>query len=165
MCHIRFNKSFFLQSTRPVLGITGNIQFDKVYKTRTDFYMELVELEKPGNVFRKIAEWNAFDRLKVTRSFEEFLSQKAAAIQNKEFTVVTTLGMPYLKNRTNPDGTWPNGNDRYEGFSKDLMDAIAEKKKFKYKFILEEFHGHHDKEKVFKCNITTVLNDLLLIIS
>lgn len=112
--------------------------------------MELVELEKPENVFKKIAEWTAYGRLKVTRSVEEFLLQKAATIQNKEFVVVTTLGMPYLRNKTNLNGTLFDGNDRYEGFVKDLMDAIAEKKKFKYKFILEEVHGHHDKEKVFK---------------
>lgn len=149
-CYNCVKNSFFLQSIRPVLGITGNIQFDEVYKTRTDFHMELVEFERPDNVFRKIAEWTASDKFKVTRSSEEFRSQKAATIQNKEFTVVTTLGMPYLGNKTNPDGTWPDGNDRYEGFAKDLMDAIAEKKKFKYKFVLEEYHGHHDKEKVLK---------------
>lgn len=132
------------------MGITGNIQFDKLYKTRTDFHMELVELQKSENVFRKIAEWTASDRLKVTRSFEEILSQKAATIKNKIFKVVTTYGMPFLRNKTNPDGTWPDGNDQYEGFAKDLMDAIAKKKEFKYVFDVVDSHGAHDKEKVFK---------------
>lgn len=112
--------------------------------------MELVQLQKSENVFRKIAEWTASDRLKVTRSFEEILSQKAATIKNKVFKVVTTYTKPFLSEKINPDGTLADGNDQYEGFAKDLMDAIAKKREFQYVFDVVESHGAYDKEKVFK---------------
>lgn len=137
---------FILQSQRPAEGITGNIQFDYFYKTRNEFTMEIVELEKPENVFKKIAEWSAFQRLKVTRSFEELLSQKAATIQNKVFTVVSKLGMPYLEMASTTDDKPLTGNDQYEGFVKDLMDEIAKVKNFKYKLVLvpDNHIGTHD---------------------
>lgn len=106
--------------------------------------MDIVELERREHVFKKVAEWNFIGRLIVTRSFEDLLSQKAANIQSKIFTVITRTGMPYLEIVEN--GTNLTGNDRYEGFVKDFMDEIARVKNFTYKLVLVpgNHHGNHD---------------------
>ena len=96
--------------------------------------MDLIELEhRPKmHVFQKVAEWNARSGLILTRSFKELQSQKNATIQNKVFRVITRLGMPYLRNAVSNDTEPLQGNDRYEGFIRDLMDKIAAEKKFTY---------------------------------
>lgn len=108
--------------------------------------MEIVELERPDFTFKKVAEWNFADKLIVTRSFEELLSQKAATIQSKTFIVISRIGMPYLEMKQNTNGTKLYGNDQYEGFSKDLMDEIARVKNFKYRLVLvsDNHYGNHD---------------------
>lgn len=52
--------------------------------------------------------------------------------------------MPYLEVVAN--GTDFVGNDRYEGFVKDLMDNIARVKNFTYKLVLvpDNHYGNHD---------------------
>lgn len=106
--------------------------------------MDVIEYEQNQDVFIKVAQWSAKNGLIVTRSFSELLSQKAATIQSKVFTVITRIGMPYLDYVQN--GTNLVGNDRYEGFVKDLMDNIARVKKFSYKLVLVEgnHQGKHD---------------------
>lgn len=106
--------------------------------------MNVVELERRGQNFKKVAEWNTIDRLIVTRSFEELQSEKAATIHSKEFIVITRLGMPFLELVQSEDHLV--GNDRYEGFSKDLMEEIARVKNFTYqlKLVPDNQPGHHD---------------------
>lgn len=131
---------YFPIQDRKALGITGSIRFDRDYKTREEFHMDIVEYNRVDRSFKKVSEWNPIDRLIVTRSFEELLSQKAFNIQNKVFSVVSKIGMPYLELVEN--GTNLHGNDRYEGFVKDLMDEIARLKNFTYKLYL--VHGNHN---------------------
>lgn len=66
-------------------------------------------------------------------------------IQDKNFIVVTKVGMPFLQEVQPSEGLM--GNDRYEGFSKDLMDAIASRLKFKYTLVLvkDKSYGNIDK--------------------
>lgn len=105
--------------------------------------MDIVEFHRFDLNFKKVAEWNRIDRLVVTRSFKELESQKAFNIQNKVFSVVSKIGMPYLQL---VNGTNLVGNEKYEGFVKDLMDAIAGLKNFTYELHLVEgnHHGAHD---------------------
>lgn len=132
--------------SRKAVGITGPIRFDTFYKTRENFYMEIVELDLREHTFKKVAEWNVIDRLIITRSFEELLSEKAATIQSKLFTVVSKTGMPYLEYKESKDGIKLTGNDQFEGFVKDFMDEIARVKGFKYKLYIapDNHNGAHD---------------------
>lgn len=106
--------------------------------------MDVIEYEPNQDVFIKVAQWSAKNGLVVTRSFSELLSQKAATIRSKVFTVITRTGMPYLEYVEN--GTDLVGNDRYEGFVKDLMDNIARVKNFTYRLVLvpDNHQGSHD---------------------
>lgn len=118
------------------VGITGPIDFDRNFKTRRNFHMDLIELEHKPFRWLKVAEWNARNGLFLTRSYKELQSQRIASIHNKKFKVVTRLGAPYLREAA-PSGSPLTGNDRYEGFIRDLMDEIATVKNFSYEFIVE----------------------------
>lgn len=108
--------------------------------------MDIVELDSREGSFKKVAEWSGSTSLVVTRSFEELLSQKAATIQSKVFTVVSKTGMPYLEYRKEVEGVKFTGNDRFEGFVKDFMDEIARVKGFQYRMYIapDNHQGHHD---------------------
>lgn len=95
--------------------------------------MDIIELEHRPNmhIFQKVAQWNGRSGFVLTRSSKELQLQRNATIQNKLFRVVTRLGMPYLREAVSNDIPL-TGNDRYEGFIKDLMDEIARAKKFTY---------------------------------
>lgn len=67
-------------------------------------------------------------------------------IQDKNFIVVTKVGMPFLQEVQPSEGLV--GNDRYEGFSKDLMDAIASRLKFKYTLVLVKDNSYGNIDKV-----------------
>lgn len=66
-------------------------------------------------------------------------------IQDKNFIVVTKVGMPFLQEVQPSEGL--TGNDRYEGFSKDLMDAISSRLKFKYTLVLVKDKGYGNIDK------------------
>lgn len=106
--------------------------------------MDIIELERREHNFKKVAQWNASNQLVITRSTEELQSQKAATIQSKIFTVITRTGMPYLRKIENGESL--TGNERYEGFVKDLMDDIARVKNFTYKLELvsDNHYGVHN---------------------
>lgn len=119
------------------IGITGPIDFDRDFKTRQNFHMELIQLEhdhKPFN-WMKVAEWDARSGFHITRSSKEIQSQRTATIHNKKFRVITRLTMPYLR-EVDPNSDL-KGNDRYEGFIRDLMDSISAAKNFSYELIVE----------------------------
>lgn len=118
-------------------GITGPIDFDRNFKTRQNFHMDLIELQRNMHVFQKTAEWNAYSGLILTRSFKELQSQKKASIQTKVFQVVSRLGMPYLEKAASNGSQIPTGNDKYRGFIRDLMDAIAARNNFTYNLFVD----------------------------
>lgn len=131
------------------LGITGPIGFDRSFHTRQNFHMDIIELEHRPNiqVFQKVAHWNAVSGFVLTRTIKELQSQRNATIQNKLFKVVTRLGMPYLREVVSNDSEPLVGNDRYEGFIKDLMDKIAGEKKFSYELRVDpkNHYGSYDQ--------------------
>lgn len=139
---IQFIRMYFLYSIRWIRqegsanGITGPIDFDRDFKTRQNFHMEVIELNKSEKrEFQKTAEWSARSGLIVTRTATDHQSQLNATIPKNIFKVVTRLDPPYLRKVDNFDNC--KGNDRYEGFIKDLMDAIAKSNNFSYELIPE----------------------------
>lgn len=106
--------------------------------------MDVVGLERYGTSSKRVAYWNSNSRLQITRSVEELQSEKAQTLQTKVFKVISKLGMPYLREVESEQVL--TGNDRYEGFIKDFMDAIAKVKNLTYKLELEPtgHYGHHD---------------------
>lgn len=136
----RFSHLFF-QLT--ISGTTGAIQFNEnALRDRFHFQIDKLECDRSNScAFQKIAVWND-GHVNISRDMHEITLRISEKIQDKNFIVVTKLGMPFLQEVHNTEGL--SGNDRYEGFSKDLMDAIAARLKFKYTLVLAKNYGHID---------------------
>lgn len=119
-------------------GITGPIEFNRNSKIRSNFHMDVIEtIEAKG--FQKTAQWNARTRLDVLRSSKELQTEQDALIKGKFFRVVTRTEEPYLRRKEGYDIL--KGNDRYEGFIKDLLDEMVILVGFEYE--LTEVKGNH----------------------
>ncbi|KAL1131739.1 hypothetical protein AAG570_011352, partial [Ranatra chinensis] len=125
-----------------VEGMTGKIKLDGAGR-RTFFTVEITELSQNG--FRKIGSWDPVNGINYTRTKSEMDSEIFQSISNKTFIVVSRLGNPYLKVK---EGQGLVGNDRFEGYSIDLIDEIAKDLGFKYAFVLvpDGQYGTFNKE-------------------
>ncbi|KAJ2951073.1 hypothetical protein O0L34_g5453 [Tuta absoluta] len=81
-----------------------------------------MELSNGG--FNKIAQWNIVTGFIYTRSAAETAKDLQQKWENKLFKVVTRIGAPYLIERIPEEGQELTGNDRYEGYSKDLIHEV-----------------------------------------
>lgn len=126
-------------------GITGILKFDEDGK-RKEFVLEIVELSKVG--FKKIGFWDAAKGINYTRTSGEVFDILAEKWQNKTFVVTSRLGAPFLMERVSKNGEFLVGNNRYEGYSMDLIDGIAKILNFTYVFELapDGRYGSYNKE-------------------
>ncbi|XP_037042024.1 glutamate receptor ionotropic, kainate 2-like [Bradysia coprophila] len=131
-------------------GITGRILFDEVGH-RSHFTMDVLEMSKTG--FRKIAYWDSTQGVTLTRDLSEVYSKISESLHNKTVIVATIFGMPFFKNRTAEEGEVLEGNDRYEGYSVDLIDMISKVLGFKYQFeVVPDGRGGSLDKKTNKWN-------------
>ncbi|XP_017773931.1 PREDICTED: glutamate receptor ionotropic, kainate 2-like [Nicrophorus vespilloides] len=136
---------------RPMLGntVTGTIKFNEVGK-RSDFNLHFAEIIS-GRV-EKIAVWgpeNGPNALNFTRSVHEQMQQIVENLQKTVVIVSSRLGSPYLKRRqARFEGDILEGNAEFEGYSLDLIDAVAKELNFTYKFVLtsDGAYGSYDKK-------------------
>ncbi|XP_048485518.1 glutamate receptor ionotropic, kainate 2-like [Plutella xylostella] len=108
--------------TNPIVGITDQIALDNTTGERINFNVEIMELSNSG--FNRIAKWNADTGFDYVRSASDVSGLLAEKWQNKTFKVVSRLGAPYLVEKVPAEGEVLTGNDRYEGYSKDLIHEI-----------------------------------------
>ncbi|XP_067000651.2 glutamate receptor ionotropic, kainate 2 [Anabrus simplex] len=128
---------------RQVQGLTGLIVLDANGR-RTSFSVDAIEYTFEG--FQKIGEWNPIDGYISTRTHEELDSQISTSLSKKLMIVTSREGAPYLSIRNQTDPPTLFGNDRYEGFSIDLIDEISRILKFKYEFrlVADNEYGNFD---------------------
>ncbi|KAL7026717.1 hypothetical protein ACKWTF_005135 [Chironomus riparius] len=112
-------------------GITGRIVFNDDGK-RSHFQLEITELSKEG--FKKIGTWDPEHHVNYTRTLGEAYEQVIEALQNKTFIVVSRIAAPFLDYRKSEDGEVFEGNQRLQGYSLDLIDAISKILHFNYRF-------------------------------
>ncbi|KAG5684283.1 hypothetical protein PVAND_013519 [Polypedilum vanderplanki] len=126
-------------------GITGRIIFNEEGK-RTHFQLEITELSKDG--FKKIGTWDPENQVSYTRSLDEAEAQVIEALQNKTFVVVSRIAAPFLDYRVAEEGELLEGNNRFQGYSLDLIDAISKVLHFNYRFELvpDGKYGSYNKD-------------------
>lgn len=129
--------------------------------------MEILELNREG--LKKIATLDPSTmEINYTRTEAEVYSQVTQSLQNKTVIVAAKLGMPWLREkwvwvhfnkewgggvilifcREKKEGEYFEGNDKYEGYSLDLIDGIAKILGFHYKFeiVPDNAYGSYDKK-------------------
>ncbi|XP_066147480.1 glutamate receptor ionotropic, kainate 2-like [Euwallacea fornicatus] len=117
------------RQSRPVLGghLSGPVLFDQNGQRRS-FNLQIVEMTKiEPRSFRITGTWKS-DKPKVIEyklTSEEREKEMEEEIRQKNFRVVSRLGAPYLMLRTQEYGKVYYGNDRFEGYSLDLMQEIC----------------------------------------
>ncbi|KAH9404219.1 Glutamate receptor 2, partial [Tyrophagus putrescentiae] len=102
-----------------VNGITGPISFDP-YGNRENFSIDIVEITL-NRTAEKIGKWNlreGISLIPVKRKMEAKFNQT-----NKVYYVTSILEEPYLMLKTEGDNLV--GNNRFEGYCKDLAELIA----------------------------------------
>ncbi|KAG1662337.1 Glutamate receptor ionotropic, kainate 2 [Nymphon striatum] len=126
---ISFMKSGTIQ------GLTGAVSFDES-GFRSDIVVDVIDLVKTGLV--RIGEWSLRTGVNFTRDEEAQMDKYKDNLMNKTLRIVTVLVKPYTMLKLNAD---PNGgNERFEGYCIDLIEAISQRLKFKY-----EIHIAKDK--------------------
>lgn len=132
----------------PITGITGKVQFDNTTGERTNFDVTVMELSSFG--FNKIAQWNPESDFVNLRSEHEVADIRKEKWQNKTFKIITRIGPPYLVNvKPKEEGVELTGNDRYEGYSKDLMHEILKETlnlNYELEIIPGNAYGSYNKE-------------------
>ncbi|XP_068232911.1 glutamate receptor 1-like [Palaemon carinicauda] len=102
-----------------VEGLTGNISFTDKGK-RKDYSLDVVEMTFNSETV-KIGSWSdtyGFESVPV--KYTRLASNRIPP--NKSYIITTILEKPFLMEKGNVDYT---GNERYEGYAKDLADLIA----------------------------------------
>lgn len=106
-----------------------------------------MELSNSG--FNSIAKWNAETGFDYVRSANEVSDLLAEKWQNKTFRVVSRIGAPYLIEKIPEEGEILVGNDRYEGYSKDLIHEILKetlKLNYEIEIVPGNLYGSYNKD-------------------
>ncbi|XP_054167278.1 glutamate receptor 1-like [Oppia nitens] len=116
-----------------ITGLTGNLSFIES-GFRRNFSIDVVEMTV-NHEMAKIAEWTEEDGMilvpgKYRRIYQE------SNIENKTYIVTSILEEPYLMEKVPESGVVLTGNDRFEGYCKDLADSIAKNVGFNYELRL-----------------------------
>ncbi|XP_055630590.1 glutamate receptor 1-like isoform X2 [Toxorhynchites rutilus septentrionalis] len=108
-----------------ISGLTGDIRFNEDGK-RQNYTLHVVEMTV-NSAMVKVAEWSdengltpvvaKYTRLKTDMNYEK----------NKTYVVTTIIEEPYIMLRQPEPGETLEGNDRFEGYCKDLADLVARK--------------------------------------
>ncbi|XP_001655464.2 glutamate receptor ionotropic, kainate 2 [Aedes aegypti] len=128
-------------------GITGPIIFDDNGR-RTHFQLDIIELSQQDG-FKKIAVWDPTNgKINYTRSQEDVHLQIVESLQNKTFIVASRLGAPFLMLKDKKEGEFLEGNNRFEGYSLELIDGISKILGFQYRMELvpDGKYGSYNKQ-------------------
>ncbi|CAG9860726.1 unnamed protein product [Phyllotreta striolata] len=128
--------------------LTGPItRFDTIGYRRA-YRLQIVELEEAK--FRVTGTWDssAPDKLNLTLTQEERVTELKKKIQKRNFRVVSRLGDPYLMRLPDPPGKPLLGNDRFEGYAVDLVSEICKPQhlncSYTFELVPDGMYGNFD---------------------
>ncbi|KAI1299268.1 Glutamate receptor 1 [Halotydeus destructor] len=111
-------------------GLSGRIQFDGD-GNRVNFTIDVVQTTMNSEM-TKIAHWTPTGGLTLVPAKYSRVVPDDKNIENKTYIVTTIEEEPFLMTRKADDGIVLKGNDRYEGYCKDLAELISNHLKIKY---------------------------------
>lgn len=116
-------------------SITGPVKFNEQGR-RIDFTLQIVEINEGKLDVTGI--WSPIypDAINFTRSSSEQMQQIYENLQKTLIIVSSRIGPPYLREVVPKEGEILTGNDRYEGFSKDLIYLISRHLNFTFRIEL-----------------------------
>ncbi|XP_064481891.1 glutamate receptor 1-like [Ornithodoros turicata] len=130
---------------RSFQGLTGFIRFTSD-GCRIDYGIHVVQLNTKNEAV-KIGEWSDTKGFEaVTAPAPKVENETEALDKNKVYIVRSVLDKPYMMLEESQELTERTGNDRFDGYCKDLMDLIAKDLDIKYelKAAEETDYGRRD---------------------
>ncbi|KFM83024.1 Glutamate receptor, ionotropic kainate 2, partial [Stegodyphus mimosarum] len=121
------NATIYHMQMHPFEGASGYIKIDKQGR-RITFSIDMVKITNKG--IMKIGSWDTDKRFQVKKEDKDQYSEVKDLLRNATLKVTTKLTKPYLWQKTTADEF--KGNDKYQGFCKDLLDKLSEQFGFKY---------------------------------
>ncbi|XP_065162532.1 glutamate receptor 1-like [Atheta coriaria] len=106
-------------------GITGEVRFSEDGR-RQNYTLHVVEMTV-NSAMVKVAEWSDETGFAPVAAKYTRLKPTAHIERNRTYIVTTIVEEPYIMLRTPEAGEILNGNDRFEGYCKDLAELIAKK--------------------------------------
>ncbi|KAG5889811.1 hypothetical protein JTB14_025590 [Gonioctena quinquepunctata] len=133
----------YMRIRKPSLTLSGPLAFNK-NGDRIDFNIYLVDIMAETI----LATWFAANKTThVVRNYNETVDAAILNLQKITVIVSSRLDPPFLMMREpSYEGEELTGNKRYEGYSMDLIDAIAKIIGFKYEFVLTKKYGNYDPD-------------------
>ncbi|CAG9769593.1 unnamed protein product [Ceutorhynchus assimilis] len=131
-----------LLKTSNYKGLTGNIEFNNEGH-RSVFGLQVYEIREGGIV--TVATYNSTQGLNVTRPHQPPVVPDHDSMRNKTFVVIISLTEPYGMLKETSENLV--GNERYEGFSIDLIHELSLLEGFNYTFTVQ-----HDGKNGNKVN-------------
>ncbi|CAL4083950.1 unnamed protein product, partial [Meganyctiphanes norvegica] len=102
-------------------GLTGNISFSED-GTRQGFYLDVVEMNT-SRMAETIGRWSPVRGFTVVQSRNtKYRHPPDQSLLNKVYRITTILEKPFIMLKDDPLLV---GNDRFEGYAKDLADLVA----------------------------------------
>lgn len=106
-------------------GLTGNISFNEQGK-RTNFTVSVVEMNFHSEIV-KIGEWSDNKGLQLMPKTLKQLAHGHRIEKNRTFIVTTIIEEPYIMLKEPEPNKILEGNNKFEGYCKDLADIIAKR--------------------------------------
>ncbi|XP_061401386.1 glutamate receptor 1-like, partial [Musca vetustissima] len=115
-------------------GLTGDIKFNDDGR-RVNYTLHVVEMTV-NSAMVKVAEWSDEAGLQPLSAKYVRLKPHAEIEKNRTYIVTTVLEEPYIMEKRPIGGETLVGNDRFEGYCKDLADLLAKRLGINYEMRL-----------------------------
>ncbi|XP_026733766.1 glutamate receptor ionotropic, kainate 3-like isoform X1 [Trichoplusia ni] len=128
--------------TNKVEGLTRTLIFDGVGQ-RTDVTFDVLEITSAGN--QTIGTWKKSELILDRPLVADAEITQESALRNKTLKVLISTTAPYGYLKDSHEKL--EGNDRYEGFTIDLIDRLSDLLGFSYEFAVENNYGSKKEGK------------------
>nr|CAB64939.1 ionotropic glutamate receptor subunit IB [Drosophila melanogaster]CAB64940.1 ionotropic glutamate receptor subunit IB [Drosophila melanogaster] len=125
-------------------GLTGDIKFNDDGR-RVNYTLHVVEMTV-NSAMVKVAEWNDDAGLQPLNAKYVRLRPHVEFEKNRTYIVTTVLEEPYIMLKQVAFGEKLHGNNRFEGYCKDLADLLAKELGINYELRLVK-DGNYGSEK------------------
>ncbi|EEB17589.1 glutamate receptor 1 precursor, putative [Pediculus humanus corporis] len=115
-------------------GLTGDVKFNE-HGRRRNFTLQVVKMSL-NSVLQRVGNWSDVYGLSLEFEPKTIKPIEQEIDRNKTYIVTSIIEEPYIMAKPNDTGVKYEGNDRYEGYCKDLADLVAKKLNIKYELRL-----------------------------
>ncbi|KAF8791452.1 Glutamate receptor 1 like protein [Argiope bruennichi] len=116
-----------IKKTNTRKGLTGNIQYPEIKGTRININLTIVQSTPTG--YREFGSWTDTGNFGGIRRYSNSKSYKPGALPQVSdanvLRITTIISPPYMMIKKAENGSEFQGNDRFEGFCKDMIDIIC----------------------------------------